>query len=70
MALIIVHKVMIGTALAFSLLLAVRALVVGDTLLGVLFGVVTAGLAVYFRWFLRNKAARILGAGTKRGDDL
>ena len=70
MALIVVHKVMIGTALAFSLLFAARALVVGDTVLGVLFGAVTAGLAIYFRWFLRTKAARILGSGSQAGNDV
>ena len=69
MALIVVHKIMIGTALAFSLLFAVRALVVGDTWFGVFFGAVTVGLAIYFRWFLRNKAARLLASSTQAGDD-
>ena len=69
MALIYVHKIMIGSALGFSLLFSVRALVVGDTLLGAFFGVVTASLAVYFRWFLRNKAEKILSSSTNLSDD-
>jgi hypothetical protein len=69
MALILVHKIMIGTALAFCLLFTVRALWVGDALLGVFFGAVTVVLGLYFRWFVRNKAEQILSAGTEAGDD-
>jgi hypothetical protein len=60
---------MIGTALAFCLLFTVRALWVGDALLGTFFGVVTVALGLYFRWFLRSKAEKILSAGTQTGDD-
>ena len=56
MALIRVHKLMIGTALVFCALFSTRAVVVGDTLLGVLFSVVTVALGIYFRWFLKTKA--------------
>ena len=56
MALIHLHKVMIGTALLFSAMFAVRAFVVGDALMGSAFAAVTAGLIVYFRWFLHKKA--------------
>ncbi|MGB0640364.1 MAG: hypothetical protein ACPGTU_13565 [Myxococcota bacterium] len=61
MALIRVHKVMIGTALVFCALFSVRAIVVGDTGLGVMFSTITVGLAVYFRWFLKTKAEALSG---------
>jgi hypothetical protein len=61
MALIRVHKVMIGTALAFCTLFSARAIAVGDTLLGVFFSTITVGLAIYFRWFLKTKAAALSG---------
>jgi hypothetical protein len=69
MALIFVHKIMIGTALAFCLLFTARALWVGDALLGAFFGAVTVALGFYFRWFVRNKAAQTLSAGPDAGDD-
>ena len=56
MALIHLHKVMIGAALLFSGMFAVRAFVVGDMVMGGVFVAVTAGLGGYFRWFLQNKA--------------
>ena len=69
MALIYVHKIMIGTALGFSLLFSIRAIAVGDTYLGAFFGVVTVSLGVYFRWFLRNKAEKILSSRANFSDD-
>ena len=69
MALIYVHKIMIGTALAFSLLFSIRAVAVGDIALAAFFGVVTLGLGIYFRWFLQNKADKILSSGTNLTDD-
>ena len=56
MALIRVHKVMIGTALLFCALFTIRALVAEESLLGGIFAVITVSLALYFRWFLRTKA--------------
>lgn len=56
MALIRVHKLMISTALVFCALFSIRAVVAGDTLLGVLFTATTVALGVYFRWFLKTKA--------------
>ena len=64
MALIRVHKVMIGTALVFCALFSVRAIAVGDTMLGVFFSTITVGLAVYFRWFLKTKAESLSGEAT------
>ena len=69
MALIYVHKIMIGTALGFCLLFTTRAVWVGDVGLGALFGAVTIGLGVYFRWFLQTKAKKVLGSSTLAGDD-
>ena len=68
MALIHVHKIMIGTALAFCLLFTVRAASVGDMLLSTSFGAITVALGLYFRWFLRSKAEKILGEGASAGD--
>ncbi|MAY82326.1 MAG: hypothetical protein CL930_16290 [Deltaproteobacteria bacterium] len=56
MALIRVHKLMIGTALVFCALFSTRAVIAGDTVLGLLFSVITVALGVYFRWFLKTKA--------------
>ncbi len=69
MALIYVHKIMIGTALAFCLLFTVRAFWVGDLGLSAFFGAVSIGLALYFRWFLQTKADKVLGANPVTGDD-
>ena len=69
MALIYVHKIMIGTALGFSLLFSIRAIAVGDTVLGAFCGVVTVCLGLYFRWFLRNKAEKLLNSRTNLSDD-
>ena len=68
MALIYVHKIMIGTAVGFCLLFAGRALWIGDLWLGAFFGVATAGLSIYFRWFLQSKSEQVLDARAP-GDD-
>jgi len=60
---------MIGTALSFCLLFTVRAVWVGDHLLGAFFTAVTMGLGLYFRWFLKVKAEKTLGADTQTGGD-
>lgn len=69
MALIYVHKIMIGTAVGFCLLFTSRALWVGDVWLGAFFGAATVGLGFYFRWFLQSKSDKVLSARTKPGDD-
>jgi hypothetical protein len=56
MALIKVHKVMIGTALVFCGMFSVRGFVTGDLTTGGAFAVVTVGLLGYFRWFLAKRA--------------
>jgi Na+/glutamate symporter len=63
MALIQIHKIMIGTAVSFCGLFAVRCLLVGDVTLGAGFGTATALLAIYFRWFLKTKRDGNSGAG-------
>ncbi len=55
MALIQVHKIMIGTAVIFCGLFSGRCMIAGDVALGVGFGIVTVCLATYFRWFLKTK---------------
>ena len=67
MALIHVHKIMIGTALVFCALFSARCLVLGETMLGSIFAVTTIFLGLYFWWFLAVKAGRLLDAGL--GDD-
>ena len=52
MALLLLHKIMIGLALIFCALFAVRGLALGDPLGGGVFLALTAGLGTYFRWFL------------------
>ena len=55
MALILVHKIMIATALVFCALFALRCWVVEQPNLSAGFALATVGLAFYFRWFLRTK---------------
>ena len=69
MALIYVHKIMIGTAVAFCSLFTARALWVGDVGLGLFVGAATIGLGLYFRWFLQTKADKVLGSNNLAGDD-
>ena len=57
MALIQLHKVMIGAAVLFCALFSVRGFVTGDVVIGGLFGAVTVGLSVYFRWFLAKRGS-------------
>ncbi len=56
MALILVHKIMIGTALAFCALFTLRCWMVDQVGLSAGFALATVGLAIYFRWFLQTKA--------------
>jgi hypothetical protein len=52
MALLLLHKIMIGVALIFCALFAVRGFALDDPLVGGVFLALTAGLGTYFRWFL------------------
>ena len=56
MALIQVHKIMIGSALVFCALFAARCFWLHQGLLGAFFTAATVGLVVYLRWFLQTKA--------------
>jgi len=67
MALIHVHKIMIGTALAFCALFSVRCLMLGETTLGFIFAGTTVSLGLYFWWFLAVKAGALSDA--RAGDD-
>lgn len=67
MALIHVHKIMIGTALTFCALFSVRCMVLGETTLGLIFSGTAVGLGAYFWWFLAVKAGALSDAGA--GDD-
>ncbi len=59
MALIHVHKAMIGTALAFSVLFSIRGFVVEQPLIGSAFALFSAGLGVYAFWFWNRKATSL-----------
>jgi len=63
MALILVHKIMIGTALVFCALFTLRCWLVDEAQLAVGFAVATVSLGVYFRWFLRTKGVEESGTG-------
>jgi hypothetical protein len=52
MALVVVHKIMITTALLFCAVFAARGFWVEDPVVGTLFAVFTVGLGIYLRWFL------------------
>jgi hypothetical protein len=67
MALIHVHKAMIGTALVFSILFSIRGFVVDQPLVGSAFAVFSAGLSAYAVWFWTRKAAIMSDAA--RTDD-
>ncbi len=67
MALIHVHKIMIGTALGFSVLFSLRGFAIGEPVLGSIFSVASVGLAVYAAWFWTRKAAVLSDAA--RADD-
>ena len=67
MALIHVHKIMIGTALVFCALFSARCLVLGETTLGSIFAGTTIFLGLYFWWFLAVKAGLLSDSGL--GDD-
>jgi len=67
MALIHVHKIMIGVALAFCALFSVRCMVLGESTLGFIFAGTTIGLGLYFWWFLAVKSGALLDSRT--GDD-
>jgi len=56
MALIVVHKIMITTALLFSAVFSARGFWVGEPMVGAVFAVFTVGLGIYFRWFLVKRA--------------
>jgi len=60
MALLKLHKIMIATACLFTAMFAARCLFMDQLLLGVGFALITVGLGVYFRWFLRNKTAGLI----------
>jgi len=66
MALIQVHKIMIGSALVFCALFAARCFWLHQGLLGAFFAVSTVGLAVYLRWFIQTKADQA-GAPSSEG---
>ena len=59
MALIHIHKIMIGTALAFCTLFAVRCMMLGETALGLTFAGISLALGVYFWWFLAVKSGSL-----------
>ena len=65
MALIHVHKIMIGTALVFCALFSARSFWLHQGLMGAFFAASTVGLAAYLRWFLQTKAHR---PGDRSGD--
>lgn len=65
MALILVHKIMIASALAFCALFTLRCWMVDQVELSAGFALATVGLVIYFRWFLRAKA----GPGSSPGLD-
>jgi hypothetical protein len=67
MALIHVHKIMIGVALTFCALFSVRCMVLGETTIGLIFSGTTIGLGLYFWWFLAVKSGELLDSRT--GDD-
>jgi len=72
MSLLTVHKVMVVTAIVFSVGFAARELVLairtGSTLAAV-FGAFSAlaalGLAVYLRWLLRTKGRKLCAASSR-----
>ena len=55
MALKLLHKILIGIALIFCALFAVRGFALGDPIIGGVFLALTAGLGTYFRWFLSKQ---------------
>lgn len=67
MALILVHKIMIGTALIFCISFSIRCMMLGETTLGLIFAGTALGLGLYFRWFLAVKSSALSDSGT--GDD-
>ncbi len=60
MALVNVHKIMMGTACLFSAVFAARCLFLGQVGLGGIFVAITIGLAGYFYWFLTVKASGLV----------